>query len=632
MNKRFKRNSMLLSACLAMSIATSQVGLCQVASMEKESDLIGILKSDSPSADKALACKRLAIYGTAEAAPELAKLLTDEQLAAWARIALEAIPGVKVDEVLRKASETLKGRLLVGTINSIGVRRDAGAVTTMTARLKDKDVEVASAAAVALGRIGNAAATESLRKAIANSQPSVRSAVAEGCVLCAERAMAAGDASIAASIYDDVRKAEVPTQRVVEATRGAILARKQAGLPLLLESLRSPDKVMFQVALKTAREMAGREVDGALATELATAPPARAALVIQAMADRKGTVSLPALVKAASSGPKEVRLSAINALSRVGDATCVSPLIGVANEQDTELTEAALTALAELPDQSINKDVLALLSKSEGKVLSVLLAVVGKRNIEATPQLVKALGNSDNSVRAAALKALGETVPASGLNVLISQVVAPGHAEDIEAAQLALKTAAVRMPDREACSAEIVKSMDSAASLSTKSTMLDILAAVGGTNALQAMNVAAKSSDPQLKDVSSRLLGDWMTIDAAPVLLDLAKTGPADKFQVRAMKGYIRIARQFVMDQPERVAMCRNAFEAARQPAEQKMVLEILKRYPDIEMLKIATKAVQVAELKDDAIQTAQAIALKVTGKAEEVQKILAEAGIAIGK
>ena len=632
MNKRFSRNGLLLSACLAMTIATSHVGLCQVASMEKESDLIGILKADSKPGDKAMACKRLAIYGTAEAAPELAKLLTDEQLAAWARIALEAIPGAKVDEALLKASETLKGRLLVGTINSIGVRRDAGAVASMTGRLKDKDLEVASAAAVALGRIGNAGATDALRQAIANSQVGVRSALAEGCVLCAERAMGAGDATLAASIYDDIRKADVPKQRVVEATRGAILARKQAGLPLLLESLRSTDKVMFQVALKTAREMAGREVDGALATELTTASPDRAALVIQAMADRKGTVSLPAIVKAATSGPKEVRLSAINALSRVGDSTCVSPLIGVASEADADLTDAALTALAELPDQSISDDVLVQLSKSEGKILSVLIAVVGKRRIEATPQLVKALSNPDGLVRAAALKSLGETVPASSLSVLISQVVAPRYAEDLEAAQLALKTAAVRMPDREVCAAEIVKAMDSAASLSTKSAMLDILAAVGGTNALQAMNMAAKSSDPQLKDVSSRLLGDWMTIDAAPVLLDLAKTGPADKFQVRAMKGYIRIARQFAMKQPERVAMCQNAFEAARQPAEQKMVLEILKRYPDIEMLKIAIKAVQVVELKEDAIQTAQAIAEKIPGKTEEVQKILAAAGISNGK
>jgi len=611
---------------MAVTVITSQAAFCQVASTEKESDLIGVLKSDTPPGDKALACKRLAIYGTAEAASELAKLLTDEQLAAWARIALEAIPGAKVDQALLKATETLKGRLLVGTINSIGVRRDAGAVDALAGRLKDKDVEVASAAAVALGRIGNAPATQALRKAIVSSQESVRSAVAEGCVLCAEKALADGNTTLAASIYDDVRKADVPKQRVVEATRGAILASKQAGLPLLLESLRSNDKVIFQVALKTAREMAGSEVDRALAAELTKASPDRAALVIQAMADRKGTVSLPAVVKAAGSGPKEVRLSAIAALGRVGDTTCVSPLIAVASEQDPELIDAALTALADLPDQSISNDILAQIPKSKGKVLEVLLSVVGKRRIEATPLLVKATSDSDKSVRAAALKSLGETIPADGLAVLISQVVAPTYAEDAEVALLALKTAAVRMPDREACAGEIVKAMEKAP-VATKGSILDILAAVGGTNALQAMNAAAKSDEAQLKDVSTRLLGDWLTIDAAPVLLDLAKNGPADKFQLRAMKGYIRIARQFTMNPPERAAMCTNALETAKQPAEQKMVLEILKRYADVEMLKIAIKAVQVSELKEDAVQAAQAIAAKVG--TEEAQKLLKEGGIA---
>ena len=627
MNRSLKCGLLFLSTYIAIAFATSRIGLSQVITMEKESDLIGVLKSDAPPGDKAIACKRLAIYGSADAAPELAKLLSDDSLASWARIAMEAIPGPKVDEALRKASESLQGRLLIGTINSIGVRRDASAVETMSIRLKDKDADVASAAAVALGRIGNTAATQILRKAIVSAPVNVRSAVAEGCVLCAERSLLEGNATLATAIYDDVRKAEVPMQRIVEATRGAILARKQDGIPLLLENLHSPEKVLFQVALKAARELSGREVDTALAAELTLAPPDRAALVIQAMADRKETVALPAIVKASGAGPKLVRLSAINALGRVGNATCVSPLLGIAGEADTELSEAAMTALAELPDQSINKIILGRLPKAEGKLLLALIAVVGQRRIEATTELVKALKNSDKSVRAAALKSLGATVPAESLSVLISQVAAPGHAEDIEVAQQALKTAAIRMPDREACATQIAKTLD-ASSVSTKSALLEILAAVGGTNALQAMNTAAKSSDPELKDVSSRLLGDWMTIDAAPVLLDLAKNGPADKFQVRAMKGYIRIARQFAMNQPERVVMCKNAFEASRQPGEQKMVLEILKRYPDIEMLKIAIKAVQVSELKEDAKQAALAIAEKVTGKSEEVQKLLAEAGL----
>ena len=49
-------------------------------------------------------------------------------------------------------------------------------------------------------------------------------------------------------------------------------------------------------------------------------------------------------------------------------------------------------------------------------------------------------------------------------------------------------------------------------------------------------------------------------------------------------------------------------------------------------MLKIAIKAVKVEELKEDAKQTALAIADKIPGKSEEVQKLLAEAGIAGSK
>ena len=196
MNIRLKPGIVYLSTCVMFALGVGSIGLSQVTSMEKENDLIGVLKSGSPPDDKAIACKRLAIYGTAEAAPELAKLLSDEQLAAWARIALEAIPGAKVDEALRKATESLEGRLLVGTINSIGVRRDASAVEKLGSLLKNKDADVASASAVALGKIGNAAATKTLRQSIASSPEKVKSAVAEGCVLCAERAMQSGDATL----------------------------------------------------------------------------------------------------------------------------------------------------------------------------------------------------------------------------------------------------------------------------------------------------------------------------------------------------------------------------------------------------------------------------------------------------
>src|SRR5262249_16943528 len=93
-----------------------------------EHHLIAILKPKTPPDHKALACKRLAVYGSSAAVSSIAPLLTDKALSSWARIALEAIPGSASDDALRHALNKTEGRLLVGVINSIGVPQDAKAI------------------------------------------------------------------------------------------------------------------------------------------------------------------------------------------------------------------------------------------------------------------------------------------------------------------------------------------------------------------------------------------------------------------------------------------------------------------------------------------------------------------------
>lgn len=625
MKHSLTRSVVFLAALIVMTSASAWAD-GPAASPEKEQELLAVLRSDAPGAEKAITCKLLAIHGSSEAVADLAKLLRDPQLSSWARIALEVIPGEAADEALLAASNSLEGVLLVGTINSIGVRRNANAASSLAARLQDKDAEVASAAAVALGRIGNAEATKSLRAALTAAPAKVRSAVAEGCVLCAERLYAEGDSAQAAEIYDEVRKAEVPKQRVIEATRGAILARSQDGIPLLLEQFQSPDKAFFQLALGTAREFPGSEVDKALATELIRATPQRAALIIQAMADRPDTVVLAAVLEAAGQGPQPVRLSAINALGRVGDASCVSTLLAAALEADADLAQAAKSALAGLPSEKVDAQIVALLPKAEAKAYPLLIELVGQRRIDAVPELLKAMDHADKKVRTAALTALGETVALKRLSVLVSQAVAPKHAEDAPAAQQALKAASIRMPDREACAEELALALASSPN-ATKSLLLEILSDVGGTKALQTLGAAAKSSDPEQQDTASRLLGKWNGVDAAPVLLDLAKTAPAEKYQVRALRGYIGLARKFAMPEPDRVGMCQKAMDASSQSAEQKLVLDVLALHPSVEGLTLAIKTMKVPALKEDATRATLVIAQKLSGKVD-VSEQLAKAGL----
>ena len=625
--RHFSRFAVLLTALVAGTTPSARAFDGPDTSPDKERELLAVLRSDTTPAEKALACKNLAIYGSAQAVPDLEKLLPNPQLSSWARIALEAIPGEAADEALRRAAAELKGRLLIGTINSIGFRRDAKAVDSLTAKLQDTDAEVASAAAVALGHIGNAAATASLRGALATPRANVRSAVAEGCVLCAERLHSQGDLVAATEIYDEVRSAAVPMQRIIEATRGAILARDQDGIPLLIEIFQSQDKRLFQLALGTFREFPGGNVDQALAAELARATPRRAALMIQAMADRPDTVVLAAVLKAAQAGDNQVRMSAVDALRRVGDGSCLSALLQIAIEGDEELAQTAKEALAYLPGDRVDGEIVTLLPTAKGAAYTLLLQLIGQRRIDAVPDVLRALDHSDVAVRSAALTALGETVSLKQLPMLISQVVAPNHPGDAPAAQRALKVASVRMPDREACAEELAVALGRAPA-TTRNTLLEILSEVGGTKALLTLATAAKGKDPQLQDTSSRLLGKWNSVAAAPILLDLAKTGPAEKYRIRALRGYIGLARKFAMSDNRRAQMCRNAFDATRRPAERKLVLDVLKLHPSAPGLKLAVEAMKIPALKATATPVALVIAQKVGGKGSDVSKLLSGVGL----
>jgi hypothetical protein len=166
------------------------------------------------------------------------------------------------------------------------------------------------------------------------------------------------------------------------------------------------------------------------------------------------------------------------------------------------------------------------------------------------------------------------------------------------------------------------------ASVATKSNLLEILGAMGGPTALATIREAMKGNEDELQDAGSKVLGEWMSVDAAPVLLDLAKTASNDKYQVRALRGYIRLARQFAMPDGQRAEMLQNALEASKRADEQKLVLAVVERYPNVDTLKVAVKATEVPALKDDATRIAMAIAQKLGGKSSEAQELLAKVGL----
>ena len=361
-----------------------------------------------------MACKQLSVYGSARRSPNWPSYFPMSSWPPGSRIALEAIPGAAADEALRKASESLQGRLLVGVINSIGVRRDTSAVELLVGRLKDKDADVASAAAVALGHIGNAAAATAAPQSAARRRRSkVRSAVAEGCVLCAERFLAEGNGCRSSGNLrrsPQGRSSQAANRWKRRAARSSPAGRRHSAPASSSSAHRTKD--CSRSALSTAREFPGDEVDNALGRRTRRGP-ARAG---RAGHRRHGRPQ----GHGRSACRAEGRPARADAGSPGGDRRpgprwrCNLPRAAAGHRDRIRSPKSAKTAkeaLADLPGDGVDKEIVARLAKAEGKTYPVLIELVGQRRIEATAALLKALNSSDRAVRSAALTALGNTVP-----------------------------------------------------------------------------------------------------------------------------------------------------------------------------------------------------------------------------
>ncbi|MGD0261225.1 MAG: HEAT repeat domain-containing protein [Verrucomicrobiota bacterium] len=509
----------------------------------KQHALIRVLKSKAPPAEKAVACKQLAIYGTKDAVPALAPLLSDPQLASWARIALEAIPGPAPEAALRHAMGRLQGKLLIGVINSIAVRRDPKAVSALVKKLNDADPDVASTVAVALGRIGGAKAAKPLNQSLPVAPAAVRPAIAEGCILCAERFFAQGQPAEAVKLYDAVRAAKVPRQKMLEATRGAILARQSTGLPLLLEVLRSPDKALFGIGLRTARELPGREVTEALAAELPRTSPDRQSFLLLALADRTDAAVMPAVLAAAGSGPQELRLTAVGVLDRLGDPSSLPVLLDAATDSDAGLAQAALAALARLSGSGVDADLFARLPAATGQTRRVLIELAGQRHLDrALPLIVASADDPDAAVRSAAVQAIGTLGDDQQVPGLVRLLQANQSQKDRAGLEMALLGITGRSGARAVPSLLLLMlHSDSALRIIT----LRVLASAGGPEALAAVKSAVADKDETVQDEAVRTLSTWPNnwpedSSVAEPLLALARASSKTFYQVLALRGYLQ--------------------------------------------------------------------------------------------
>ena len=169
-----------------------------------ESRLAAVLNTDVPRAAKDTVCRALKTIGTSGSVPALAKLLHDEQLSHMARHALQTIDAPEAAKALVAAIDKAPKKIKIGIISSLGARGNDVPVAPLAKALSDKDAEISTAGALALGALGSADAVKALGSAKVNDTN--RIAVCDAMLQCAESMLAHGKKSEAKVIYTKVLK------------------------------------------------------------------------------------------------------------------------------------------------------------------------------------------------------------------------------------------------------------------------------------------------------------------------------------------------------------------------------------------------------------------------------------------
>ncbi len=551
-------------------------------------------------AAKRFACQQLQVLGTETHVPLLAAMLDTAETADMARRTLETIPGEAAAEALRAALARLKGRPLVGVINSLGVRRDAKVTDALAKLLRSSDPDVAAAAAVTLGKIGTADAAAALRKAQTGAGAKQLAVVRDAALRCAEHLAAAGKAADAEAIYRRLWQSKAGVSWRLAALTGLARACPDKAVPLLVEAFGGADPLLQAAAANLLVQTPGKAATTAIVEQLSRVDARRRVLLLDSLAARDDASAKDAVAKFIDSKDETVRVAAVHTVAALGDASDVARLVRLAAGERGPVGQAARVGLERLSGEGIEKRLIDMAAKGDPATrVEAARAIAARRTPGATPALLRAAADKNEAVRLAALDALAATGQAGTYPKLVALLTASRAPPETAAAEKAVLAVGGRLAGHGDRIRPVVAAMKTAPAWA-KPALLRVLAACGGAEALPAIRPYLTGPDAGLRDAAVRALANWPDTSAAADLLNVAKDSDSATHWNLALRGYLRLARS-AHDKAARLKMLEQVRPVATTAQAKKMLLAALADVPGPAALEMAKSFLDDSQVKAEA-------------------------------
>ncbi len=532
---------------------------------------LGFLSPSHPQPARVWLARMLGLFGGEESVSALAGLLADSdaELRDAARRALQANPSPKAADALRSALAAAKDPVAVrGLIDGLAYRRDVGAVDAIAKKVGDADAKLASAAVLALGKIGDAKAVAALVAAKGRAPEALKRQI-DAAILDAP----AADAKVLGPMTDQGD----PGIRIGALAR-LLRADPAAGRTKVTAAIRDKDADVAAAALRLAIDSSDAALQKSAIDAIPALAPGLQAMAATIAGEAGAKVAAPALEALLKSPDAGARTAAIVALGKAGGADALEPLLDRLANGDKDEQSAAERALAAARDAALDAKLIQAARGGSDPIALAAIRALAARNPAGTAATFGALAKaSDAGLRDAALDGLKAVGTAAELKPLLEIVATSADATGRSKAQAAAGAIATRSPDQAAALDAIRSAMSRATSPANRAELVGMLPASPSQAALDETVKAFADPDQGVRDAALRALSAWPNFAAGQPLLKIAQESPADaKPYVLAMRGIAKILNIDGPSGKERIALAKEALAAAKRPDEKKLIVAAL--------------------------------------------------------
>jgi len=554
-----------------------------------ESRITEFLLSEGNHAGKRWLFNALKKTATPAALEYMAEMLTHEESASLALMALEDIPGSNVNRLLKSAFPGASPEIQFGILNVLGLRRDGNSVEFLAGKMRDQNRQLAHAAMSALGKTGTPEAIKILTEAIPSAVPRDRPVLLEALAESAEQLVSGNQPDLAFDLYNTILDANPPETIALAAVKGKMETTSGNPAGILKEHLRTAQAALRYRLVRLTKILPASFRSGQEFLQLPGISDDEKMQLITIFAERNDQSIHEDVTGLIRHENREIRETAIKALSRIGGVEDVPLLVELALTGSTREQEIARNALYTLRGRDIDSFLVQKVSGMEGEPAAEYIKAIGERDIQGADEvLIKTAKSRNGETRMESYKALGKVAGPENLDRIVEMLLVAENPRERQQLEKTLYQVAARSGEKYAPSEVIIGYLNQASESENRSSLIAVLGNIKNPGDMEVLAAYLDTEDKEVRLSAVRALSDWP--DAGPLehFKKILRETEDPQLKALSLKGYTQvILNDNDLSGEKKVEELQSGMSQAGKDYERKLVISALGKVPCIKSLSL---------------------------------------------